>query len=192
MDDRGIPTTYQRDGTPNGYHVMYIRGDKITLRYQAAGHPAEHQMHITLDTAFHQFSKNGIRDYRMGELLGDRIDLEQLHSTEIVVNLFDGGPRSKLEYRVGDSPSRPMTRAFRTDPFVDELYLRSGAGKKSWVKAGPSSHVWTASLPPNLEPGVHTITVRAMDEYGREHWGHKLFELVATSPPSVRPVRPTE
>ena len=192
MDDRGIPTTHQRDGTPNGYHVMDIRGNRITLRYKAAGRPAEHQMRITLDTAFHQFSKNGIRDYRMGELLSGRIDQEQLQSTEIVVNLFDGGARSKLEYRIGDSPSRPMTRAFRTDPFVEELYLRSGDSKKSWVKVEPSSHVWTASLPPNLEPGVHTITVRATDEYGQEHLGHKLFELVATSPRNVRPARPAE
>ena len=192
MDDRGIPTTHQTDGTPNGYHVMDISGDEITVRYKAAGHPAEHQMRITLDTAFHQFSKNGIRDYRMGELLGDRIDMEQLPSTEIVVNLFDGGPRSKVEYRIGDGPSRLMTRAFRTDPFVEELYLRNSDSIKSWVKAEPSSHLWTASLPPNLEPGVHTITVRATDEYGQEHLGHKLFELVATSPPNVRPTGPTE
>ena len=171
---------------------MYISGDKITLRYKAAGYPAEYQMRITLDTAFHQFSKDGIRDYRMGELLGDRIDREQLPSTEIVVNLFDGGPKSKVEYRIGGGPSQPMTRAFRTDPFVEELYLRNSDSKKSWVKAEPSSHVWTASLPPNLEPGVHTITVRATDEYGQEHLGHKLFELVATSPPNVPLARPAE
>jgi len=78
MDDRGIPTTHQEDGTPNGYHVMDVRGNKITLRYKASGCPATYQMRISLDTAFHQFSKNGIRDYRMGQLLGDRIDLEQL------------------------------------------------------------------------------------------------------------------
>jgi hypothetical protein len=192
MDDRGIPTTHQRDGTPNGYHVMKIRGDEITLRYKAAGYPAKHQMRITLDTAFHQFSENGIRDYRMGELLGDRIDAEQIPSTEVVVNLFDGGPRSKLDYKIGEGPWRPMTRAFRTDPFVEELYLRSRDSMKSWVKAAPSSHVWTASLPADLEPGAHTITVRATDDYGQKHLGHKLFELVATSPPSMRQARPAK
>jgi len=87
---------------------------------------------------------------------------------------------------------RPMTRAFRTDPFVEELYLRSQNSKKSWVKAEPSSHVWTASLPPKLEPGAHTITVRAKDEYGQKHLGHKLFELLATPSTNVRPTRPDD
>ncbi len=184
MDDRGIPTTHQRDGTPNGYHVMRVHGNRIKLRYKAAGHPADYQMRITLDTAFHQLSKNGLRDFRMGELLGDRIDEEQLHSTEIVVNLFDGGPNSKLEYRIGERPYRKMARVFRTDPFVNELFLRNAYSIKSWVRAQPSSHIWTARLPADLEPGVHTITVQAIDEYGQWHQGHKLFELVVGSRPS--------
>ncbi len=180
MDDRGIPTTHQRDGTPNGYHVMHVNGNRLTLRYKAAGKPADYQMRITLDTAFHQSSKNGLRDYRMGQLLGGRVDAEQLSSTFVVVNLFDGGSRSTVEYRIGDRAFEPMARAFRTDPFVEELFLRNAESKKSWVSAQPSSHVWTARLPADLQPGAHTIVVRAVDEYGQRHQGRKLFELIGT------------
>ncbi len=184
MDDRGIPTTHQRDGTPNGYHVMSVHGNRIKLRYKAAGKPTDYQMRITLDTAFHQFSKNGLRDYRMGELLGDRVDAGRLYSTSIVVNLFDGGPRSKVEYRIGDGPYRTMARVFRRDPFIEELFLRNTESMKSWVRASPSSHVWTAPLPRDLQPGTHTVTVKAVDEYGQRHQENKLFEVIGA--PSAR------
>ncbi len=182
VDDRGIPTTHQRDGTPNGYHVMQVNGNLLTLRYKAAGKPADYQMRITLDRAFHQFSKNGLRDYRMGQLLGDRLDAEQLASASVVVNLFDEGPRSTVEYRIADRAFEPMARVFRADPFVQELFLRNAESKKSWVCAQPSSHVWTAPLPADLQPGAHTITVRAVDEYGERHQGRKLFEVVGAPP----------
>ena len=39
FDERGIPVSEQRDGTPNGYHVMEVDGDDIRMRFKAAGHP---------------------------------------------------------------------------------------------------------------------------------------------------------
>ncbi len=42
-----------------------------------------------------------------------------------------------------------------------------------------SSHVWTARLPGDLGPGVHTITVRATDEYGARHVAQKIFEVLS-------------
>ena len=75
-----------------------------------------------------------------------------------------------------------MVRVFRKDPFVEELFLRSAESLKSWVRAEPSSHIWTAGLPADLKPGVHKISVEATDEYGQVHRAYKLFELVGTSP----------
>jgi hypothetical protein len=131
-----------------------------------------------LDSLFYSYSQNAMRDYRTGQLLGTTIHEDQLQATEVIVNLFDGGPRSKVEYRVGAGPPVEMTRTRRPDPFVQELFVRFGETMKSWVKVEPSSHIWTARLPSDLGPGVHTLTVRAIDEYGREQVAHKLFEVV--------------
>ncbi|MCZ6711562.1 MAG: calcineurin-like phosphoesterase C-terminal domain-containing protein, partial [Gammaproteobacteria bacterium] len=38
FDPRGIPTTDQRDGTPNGYHVLEVQGTDLSVRYKAAGY----------------------------------------------------------------------------------------------------------------------------------------------------------
>ena len=49
----------------------------------------------------------------------------------------------------------------------------------------PTTHMWEAPLPEGLQPGAHTITVRATDEYGRIHIEHKLFEIYAMAPLEV-------
>jgi hypothetical protein len=72
-------------------------------------------------------------------------------------------------------------------PFVEEVFARNEATKKPWVKAGPSSHVWVARLPADLDAGTHCIEVRVTDEYGREHRDHLVLEVTAAEAmPSVR------
>lgn len=182
MDPGGLPTSVQRDGSPRGYYLMEVDGTDVTLRFQAAGKPADHQMRILLDGGFPRPDADTWRDSRHGELLGNRFEIEQLYSTRVLVNLFEGGPRSKVEFRIGDGPSMEMHRVVRTDPFVVELYEREADSMKSWVKPVTTTHMWEAPLPEGLQPGTHTISVLATDEYGRTHAGHKLFEVYSLAP----------
>jgi len=182
LDPRGVPTSLQRDGAPRGYYLMDVDGAEATLRFQATGRPADHQMRITLDPGFPRSSVDIRRDYRHGELLGNRFELSQLYSTRVLVNLFEGGPKSTVEFQIGDGPVTEMGRVVRTDPFVEELFQRESDTMKSWVEAEPTTHIWEAPLPGGLQPGAHTITVRATDEYGRTHTEHKLFEIYAMAP----------
>ena len=92
---------------------------------------------------------------------------------------------SSVEYTLGDEPPTPMERTVRTDPFVEELFQRASDTFKPWIEVRPCTHLWAARLPEDLLPGVHTITVRAYDDYGQEHMAHKIFEvysLADTSP----------
>jgi hypothetical protein len=177
LDERGIPISYQRDGSPKGYYVMEVDGNRAIVRFKATGKPASHQMRITLDTGFPRHRLGIRRDYRHGELLGNRIDVAQVYSTQVLVNLFDGGPMSSVEYTLGDGPPTPMERTVRTDPFVEELFQRASDTFKPWIEVRPCTHLWAAPLPEDLRPGVHTITVRAVDDYGQEHMAHKIFEV---------------
>ena len=188
FDARGVPTSVQRDGSPRGYYLMDIDGTDVTVRFQATGKPADYQMRITLDPGFPRTNVDTQRDYRHGELLGNRFEMSQLYSTRVLVNLFEGGPRSTVEYRIGDGPMMEMGRVVRTDPFVEELFERESDTMKSWVEAEPTTHIWEAPLPEELQPGSHTITVRATDEYGRVQIEHKLFEIYAFAPVDMQPV----
>ncbi len=186
FDTRGVPTSDQRDGTPNGYHVLEVDGTSLTVRYKAAGAPADYQMRIMFDVVHHGLRKDGMRDFRHGELLDGRFSVHQVPAADIIVNLFDGGPRSEVAFRIDGGEYLPMRRVRRRDPYVIELHARNAETKKSWVKAEPSSHIFVADVPDDLGPGVYTVGVRATDEFGRVHHAHAVLEVTGSSAP-LRP-----
>ena len=125
-------------------------------------------------------AKNSIPNSAWASLLGSPLPRESAFATNLLVNFFDGGPRTSVEYRIGSRDPVRMERIVRPDPFVEEEFARNEATKKPWVKAEPSSHIWTARLPAELERGTHCIAVRVIDEYGREHRDHLVLELIAS------------
>jgi hypothetical protein len=177
FDPRGIPTSDQRDGTPNGYHVLSVDGATPSVRYKAAGYPDEHQMRILYDVAHHGLGQDGRRNFRTGELHDGRFTADEVPAAEILVNLFDGGPKSTVRFRVGDGPFRPMRRVARADPYMLETFARNRDTVKSWLQATPSSHLWAADVPDDLGPGTYRVTVEAVDEFGRQHHGHSILEI---------------
>jgi hypothetical protein len=176
LDRRGIASADSRDGSPNGFHILSVDGTRSATRFVPASEPNGRQMRISLDGRFHH-GKDVLRDFRMGQLLGSPLPQDAIGATTLVVNFFDGGPKTTVEYRIGDGPAQAMTPAFQPDPFIEELYGRNAATIKPWVKAEPSSHIWTARLPHNLGPGACAINVRVLDEYGREHSDHLVLEV---------------
>lgn len=183
MDDRGIPTTTQRDGTPNGYHVLEVDGVELTVRYKAASRPAADQLRIVLDTTWSQYADEVQRDFRHGELADGRLSVDAVPSARVFVNLFDGGPRSKVEMKVGDRAFTPLQRVSQPDPYMLELYARHKQTVKPWLEALPSSHLWRGALPADLRAGTTTLTVRAVDEFGRVHHAHRVLEIEGSSAP---------
>lgn len=177
LDHRGIAVADSRDGSPNGFHVLSISGNRYTTRFVPAKEPNGRQMRIMIESEFHRSEKEIYRDFRVGALLGSPIPHDAVFSTHVVVNFFDGGPRSAIEYQIGKRDPIKMQRVRRPDPFVQEEFARNEATKKPWVKAEPSSHIWTARLPPDLEVGTHCIHTRVIDEYGRQHRDHLVIEV---------------
>lgn len=173
----GIPSADSRDGTPNGFHVLSVRGTAYTTRYV----PAQGQPDATLRILFESELRAGVpevvRTTRPVEGLRPPIPQDALADTTLVVNVFDGGPRTRLTARIGDRPPAALTRSRRLDPFVAELFQRYPETRKSWVQATPSSHIWTARLPDDLPPGAHRVTVEGTDEYGRPIGGGTVLEV---------------
>ena len=178
FDERGIPIALATDGTPNGFHILSVDGPRYQTTLVPARDPARSQMRIVLDSQVHGGDPEVLRDYHPGALLTGAVAQAATGATRVVVNLFDGGPRSVVRMQVGpDGTPAPMRRVERRDPFVDEVYARNAATRKPWVKSGRSTHVWQATLPARLPPGAHRITVLASDEHGREHQGWLVLEV---------------
>jgi hypothetical protein len=179
FDHRGIACAMSRDGSPNGYHILSVDGAKYETRFVPAKEPGARRTRILLDSVFHRAGRELQRDFRMGQMLGSPISDDALHATEVIVNVFDGGPRTKVELAVGHAQPFPMMPERRPDPLVQELFARNEGTKKPWVKAEVSSHIWTARLPHDLKPGAHTLTVLVRDEYGRSYSEHAVMEVTS-------------
>lgn len=179
FDERGIAISDQSDGTPNGYHILEVDGTDLAVRFKGAGKPADYQMRILFDVAHHQLRADGVRDFKEGQLLDGRMSADEVAAASIVVNLFDGGPNSQVAYRIDEGEYQPLKRVLRSDPYMLEQYSRHRDVKKSWVEAGPSTHLFEADLDDSLAPGAYSVTVRAVDEFGREHHGHAVLEITA-------------
>ena len=183
FDAHGIPTSYQRDGTPKGYQLLNVDGNGYTIDYVPLGTPAPAQLppaqlRISLDTTFHQGSENALRDAAPMQHLQGPIRTSAVYSARVYANLFAGGPRSSLSLHIDGFDAISMERVAQADPFIEELYAR-GVDKKTWVQASASSHLWRARLPQDLGAGVHVLEVRARDEFGRTHRGHRVLEVIA-------------
>ncbi len=179
-DERGIPVALESDGSPNGFHILAVDGARYETTLVPARDPARSPMRMVLDSQMHEASPEILRDYHAGALLTGPIEQSACRSTRVVVNLFDGGPRSKLTLSAGRG-SEPVTmqKVERRDPFVDEVYARNRATKKPWVTSDMSTHIWQAPLPADLPPGAHRITVNATDEYGRSHTAWMVLEVTS-------------
>ncbi len=165
-DHRGVAYADSRDGTPNGFHMLSVDGVNYKTRFVPAKEPNGRQMRISVLSQFHHAEKEIKYQYRPGQLNTSPIALAAVPSSSLIVNVFDGGPKTQVTVRYGDRAPMPLKLTPMPDPFVEDLYARNEATKKPWIKAEVSSHIWTARLPHDLGPGTHRVLVEATNEYG--------------------------
>jgi hypothetical protein len=163
-DIYGIPHTMQGDGTPNGYHIMSVNGHKIKMRYKAAGKPTDYQMRIMLESM-------------PGKKLVSILPVSLTSSTNILVNVFDGGPNTRVSCRLDENEPVMMTPVLREDPFTFVRYVKDGIFQPE--QESPSTHIWSLPMQKDIDPGVHTLFIKVKDEYGQTHMGSKIFEVEA-------------
>jgi hypothetical protein len=158
-DERGIPHTLMNDGAPNGYSILTFDGQRYSIRYKAAGRSAGYQMNIYAPEA---------------------IEATSAATTEVLVNVFAGSPRSKVEMRLVGLPSEErssenswiaMERVPREDPAFQRLKEQEAGPNPPPGRRLPgtrqSPHIWQAMLPASLSPGTWRIEVRTTDMFGQ-------------------------
>jgi hypothetical protein len=177
-DWRDIPRADSVDGTPNGGHLLSVDGHHYTTRFMPAAGKSSAQLRVMIDGPCRRTREHAAA---LDAGLASRVPVDALEGCEIIANVFDGGPRTRVSCQVAgvDSSPRPMQWVSARDPFVVAQLQRTGAVRKPWVKPVSSSHLWTVPLPAGLTPGAHRVTVRAADEYGRQHTAHIILEVTA-------------
>lgn len=157
-DHRGIPMTMQRDGNPNGFHLITFRGTEYVERFQGLGLAPDHQLRV-------EFPVGRIRE-------------AELEGEELVVNVFSGGERHRVQLRVGDGPWVEMENFTGPSPAFEALLARAPETFGANIRAIPTNHLWRIPIPEVLrQPGVHRIRIRAVDAHGRTHSGESVVEV---------------
>jgi len=158
------------DGVPNGYSAVTFNGNEYSIRFKAARRPADYQMNIYLP---------------------DEAEQAKAGETEILVNVFAGSERSKVEMQFGKTgPWIPLEHTASIDPqclrmheqspYLDETVLGKPLEEIfGWKVDYPSTshHMWKGVLPQNPLRGTHTVTVRTTDMFGQTWTGHRIIRI---------------
>jgi len=156
-DENGIPVSTQRDGAPNGYHVIEFSGTDYVEYYKPAGKDSSYQMRI--------------------ESPGPEIRLSD-DNTELLVNVFNGSEKSEVRYKINRSDWITMDRLdLAVSPFFKSLLEQNPGTFASWIQPVRTTHIWRADLTGHLTVGTHRITVRTEDQFGHIYTGIKVIEV---------------
>jgi C terminal of Calcineurin-like phosphoesterase/Calcineurin-like phosphoesterase len=172
-DRTGVPVADSRDGSPKGFHILSIDGNQYETRFVAA---AREQMRVLITSP----DAIGSGAAGCGRILSSTIAMAATSSAQVVVDVFDGGPNTRVLLVVDGERSAEieLTRTYTPDPHIVEAFSDGGFVRPSWLQACPSSHIWVGGLPKGLAVGRHVLMVRAIGEFGREHVSHT--EIVVT------------
>jgi hypothetical protein len=161
LDEKGIPLSTMRDGTPRGYALLHFKGIQYTIDYKVAGMPA---------------------DYRVG-IFAPRVVAQNRETTAgIYANFFAGGEDDKLYYRIDNGSWKPMDQAMEFDPTYLHLLHEWDFAEELPPGRRPSnpeicSHLWRGNIPTGLETGLHTIEVKVVDMFGRTFFQKGSYRL---------------
>ena len=152
-DVRGVPISDSRDGTPKGVHILSVDGNRYTTRLVTS--PCAHGQTLRAMVAS----------------LAGQAPNELQASPHIVVDVFDGGPKTSVTCRsavFGDAPVA-LERTAIADPYIVESYARDKALSKPWVAPALSSHIWTIQLPNAIDGDALDFVIGVTTEFGEQY-----------------------
>lgn len=127
------------DGTPAGYGVYEVNGDRIDWYYKSTGYPADYQMKIYSGREYPQFEGYA------------------------VANVWASDPAWEVEFTIDGVPVGPAERFQAYDPAAKQLYSDTSQMDHKWIYPSISDHYYRVALP----EGAKRVEVSATDRFGR-------------------------
>jgi hypothetical protein len=153
-DVRGIPVSDNRDGVPNGYVFVSFDGNSYVTDLKPA----------SLD-----------REFRMRIYPPDAYSLDEPDRRRLLVNVFDGSDRCKVEFSLDSASFIPMAMTPQPDPFAVSFLSGVRRSAKPWGRPIVCQHMWLVELPEQLAARTHVVTIRVTDHFGRVYEQSRIF-----------------
>jgi hypothetical protein len=157
LDIRGIPSTDQRDGSPNGYYTFRFAGNTFERFYKPAGLDPAFQLRVSFPTGI--------------------LPADSLAGKEFVANVFDGDAHTEVNVKLDDGTFETMHNKVMKDPFIERHIKAQRSSIPSWIEAVNSSHLWALPMPSGLTAGTHIVRVEAKTRNGRVYQAQQIFEV---------------
>jgi hypothetical protein len=160
-DELGIPHATMSDGAPNGYSILTVSGSSYEVEFRAARRPASYQMNIYAP---------------------EEVAASSAASTEVLVNVFAGSPRSIVEMRIAGTTSWTRMEPARVkDPAYEALKQAETSPNPPQGRKLPGSstsgHIWRGMLPADVTPGTRVIEVRTKDMFGHIYEARRVVRV---------------
>lgn len=161
LDNKGIPYSTMRDGTPKGYAFIDFNNNNYKIRYKVAGQTDTYQMQIFAPKVLAK-TKNT--------------------PTLVYANFFMGSNNDKVFYRIDDGKWNPMEYSEEADPSYQATILNRDLSEtllpgKRGSNPSNCTHLWKGKMLSNLAVGTHTIEVKAQDMYGKEYLATTTYRI---------------
>jgi hypothetical protein len=162
LNEKGIPVSTMRDGTPKGYAFIDFVGNEYNIRYKVVDQVGDYQMEIFAPKV---------------------VEKDQNTSAGIYVNFFMGTSGDEVKIRVDKGEWKKMNFLEDYDPsYLVDLFQWDTSDKllEGRRPSNPqkSTHLWRSQIPTNLEPGSHQIEVVATDFLGNQFTATKTYLIV--------------
>lgn len=155
FDSAGQPLAISSDGTPHGWHVLSIEGTNYRTEFVSARDDAVARAIVGPPAAERSPASGPI------EIIG-----RQNGERRLLVNVFDGGPRTSVYLDVGNTRHR-LKQVQAIDPYVEFCYTEAASSLKHWVCAEASTHLWELDAPIISSLRVSDARLTVVDEFGR-------------------------
>lgn len=185
FDASGAPVSLSRDGTPKGFHLLDVDGTNYSTRFVPVGTAGDSKMSAAIvaqEEPSHTLAEDGLRAVVSGRC----ISCSQLGGGRLLVNVYDGGPRTKVACRITGSQAGVdqdvvigLVRTIEIDATAATLFAAHQSSIKPWVVATPSSHLWAGEMPRGIGAGIYSARIDIRDEYGCPNSSTFIFEVTA-------------
>lgn len=154
FDAFGQPFSVSSDGSPYGWYELSVNGSEHYTSFVSGRDSA--------------VARAILPNFGDADAVGAMIETVGAYSskTDILVNVFDGGPRTKVWIEVADH-RHILDRVHATDPYVIDLYRQAGKSLKYWVRPEASSHLWALAGSTLPADALAAARLTIIDEFGR-------------------------
>jgi hypothetical protein len=165
-DVNGIPSGLMSCGSPRNYFVLNVTDETFCMTYKGIGMDAADQMALWI-------SGQDTLDASLAISEASLAVSDAPTGLAVVANLFAGSDSTDVRMRVDHLPAVSMVHTKMVSPNVSRVLATTKTGvyptafsRRAALRKSPSPHVWRATLPEGLTPGIHVVWITGKDGYG--------------------------